>query len=563
MNLQNFQGKTIARLAEVKSMFESVGGASKVPFFKQKNVIRYKAENWYTSANLHIHLFANVKAHCKLAEVKLCRGITSSGTLLPIFLIIPHIVNKYEPVPMSLCNLDGSICKTNKSVLLKLFKTDSNTPNHTDIVIIDGFFLLHCIKDVPKTFGNLSKKILQMVTNNTAAEVHLIFNRYFSPSIKDYERSTRATGVSHRNYVITGPEQIRPVDFVKELRNDKFKEALIRFLILHWNNNEMAPFIRNKTILLNFDYCYMYKVDESNNVVRTNNDDFSCIPHEEADTKIIYHICKIDYDANVVIKCSDTDILVILLGNIGNMKSKSKIWIESGTAAKRNIIDVCKLYDSLGQSLCRALPGFHALTGCDYNPSFYRKGKQKPYTILKKNENYIKAFIDVGDPSCNEEAVFQVLEDFVCNMYGLTSKKNLMTVNNARFQLFLKNFKIKNVNEAFTKKNLKNFDASSLPPCKSELQQHLLRCKYITNIWQNANKRNPCDLDPLEFGWIDANDSTRYEFQWFEGEQLPKIVKDVIIDKDDSEAEEVEAEYDSDESCDPEDDMELPTDTEE
>ncbi|XP_036145332.1 uncharacterized protein LOC118646461 [Monomorium pharaonis] len=89
--------------------------------------------------------------------------------------------------------------------------------------------------------------------------------------------------------------------------------------------------------------------------------------------------------------------------------------------------------------------------------------------------------------------------------------------------------------KAFTKKNLKNFDASSLPPCQRELRQQLLSCKYITNIWQNANKKKPSDLDPEAFGWIAANQFTRYEFKWFDGKQLPKIVKDVIMDKDDSE----------------------------
>ena len=48
-------------------------------------------------------------------------------------------------------------------------------------------------------------------------------------------------------------------------------------------------------------------------------------------------------------------------------------------------------------------------------------------------------------------------------------------------------------------------------------------------------KKNPSDLDPEAFEWIVANQITCYEFKWFDGEQLPKIVKDVIIDKDDSE----------------------------
>lgn len=48
------------------------------------------------------------------------------------------------------------------------------------------------------------------------------------------------------------------------------------------------------------------------------NGDLSCEYHEEADTKIIHHICKIE-DANiqnVVIKSTDTDVLIIMLGNI-------------------------------------------------------------------------------------------------------------------------------------------------------------------------------------------------------------------------------------------------------
>ncbi|KAF5286394.1 hypothetical protein FQA39_LY16314 [Lamprigera yunnana] len=49
----------------------------------------------------------------------------------------------------------------------------------------------------------------------------------------------------------------------------------------------------------------------------------------------------------------------------------------------------------------------------------------------------------------------------------------------------------------------------------------------------------------------------RYEFKWFEGEQLPKIVKDVIIDTDYSEVEEENIHYASD--TDPEDDIESST----
>lgn len=35
------------------------------------------------------------------------------------------------------------------------------------------------------------------------------------------------------DYIISDPDQIKPADFAKELRNIKFKEALINFLIEH------------------------------------------------------------------------------------------------------------------------------------------------------------------------------------------------------------------------------------------------------------------------------------------------------------------------------------------
>jgi len=63
------------------------------------------------------------------------------------------------PVPMSMCHLDGSIFKTDKSVLLKALEKNvqSKAPTYTDVCLIDGFFLVHCIKDLPKTRKRFKK----------------------------------------------------------------------------------------------------------------------------------------------------------------------------------------------------------------------------------------------------------------------------------------------------------------------------------------------------------------------------------------------------------------------
>lgn len=67
------------------------------------------------------------------------------------------------PVPLAFCHLDGVIYKTAKSVLAKCLeaKIAHNAPRFTDVY---GFSILHAMKDIPKTFGSISKRFLQMIT---------------------------------------------------------------------------------------------------------------------------------------------------------------------------------------------------------------------------------------------------------------------------------------------------------------------------------------------------------------------------------------------------------------
>lgn len=125
--------------------------------------------------------------------------------------------------------------------------------------------------------------------------------------------------------------------------------------------------------------------------------------------------------------------------------------------------------------------------------------------------------------SRSQDAVFSVLEKFICHLYSMPG---LESVDEARFEIFKKTFKVKNVNEPFNKK-FRNIDATSLPPCKSELLQQLLRSHYICHLWRNAHLKNPTELRPEDYGWIE--DEGRYKILWFKGEQLPTLVADVMI----------------------------------
>ncbi|XP_023312426.1 uncharacterized protein LOC111692595 [Anoplophora glabripennis] len=93
--------------------------------------------------------------------------------------------------------------------------------------------------------------------------------------------------------------------------------------------------------------------------------------------------------------------------------------------------------------------------------------------------------------------------------------------------MFLKAYKT--TNDKIFRQKVKSFDASALPPCQSELREHILRTAYIAQIWSNAHLKEPTTLSPLDCGWkVDEN--AKYDFNWFSGVQLPQSIDDVTFD---------------------------------
>lgn len=121
-------------------------------------------------------------------------------------------------------------------------------------------------------------------------------------------------------------------------------------------------------------------------------------------------------------------------------------------------------------------------------------------------------------------------------MYGKVNllyvwRKNMNNVDDLRYKMFLKTYDVQS--EKFFD-IVKIFDASKSPPCKVELEQQVLRAAYVANIWQNAYQRSSPALEPLMFGWKLCYENGRpiYTFNWFDGDQFPPTVKDVILDED-------------------------------
>ena len=90
-----------------------------------------------------------------------------------------------------------------------------------------------------------------------------------------------------------------------------------------------------------------------------------------------------------------------------------------------------------------------------------------------------------------------------------------------------------------------------MPPCQAVLLNKIRRTNFVVHLWKRAHLANPCILIPDEHGW--TLEGSVYNMNWYNGEQLPQSVADILFLTDDSVEEDDEDDIDyssSDESDD-------------
>ena len=134
--------------------------------------------------------------------------------------------------------------------------------------------------------------------------------------------------------------------------------------------------------------------------------------------------------------------------------------------------------------MCRALPGFHALTGCDSTSSFVGKGKSQAFKLLLQNPQVQLALQQLGqrfDPP-DFSSLASACEAVVCALYGSA----LGDINAVRYALFCS----------------KASDSSQLPPTRDALQLHICRANYQAGIWHRCLISEPDVPRPEQHGWV-------------------------------------------------------------
>ncbi|CAH1100296.1 unnamed protein product [Psylliodes chrysocephalus] len=194
--------------------------------------------------------------------------------------------------------------------------------------------------------------------------------------------------VDDKEFHISGPQQTRSADFTKDLKNIKFKEAIVKFLIDHWADQEMAANIGSKVIYIIHDLCYEYSVTD-NKVIRIINNELSCPDHEEADTKIAFLACQQNKDSTITIRTSDTDIVVIMLAYMEHLQARVEVWMDLGVGNARSLVKIRpKNFEGASSFAC-----VHWLR---FQPSIVPTREKETFAISDEFRNYPRSISGFG-----------------------------------------------------------------------------------------------------------------------------------------------------------------------
>ena len=204
----------------------------------------------------------------------------------------------------------------------------------------------------------------------------LVFDSYISDSLKASTREKRGTGIRHK---VVGSSRV-PSSWNNFLRQDDNKTELFEFLAGHIENTEMPNTVivtKGESVVSNTD------IDKH---------ELSPCTHEEADTRLFLHAKDVSRESNkkIIISSTGTDVMVIAVACFSDLNIE-KLWIAFGKEKDFRWNPIHEVCLSLGPR-GKALPFFHAFTGCDTVSAFRGKGKKSAWQAWSVFEEATEVF---------------------------------------------------------------------------------------------------------------------------------------------------------------------------
>ena len=207
--------------------------------------------------------------------------------------------------------------------------------------------------------------------------------------------------------------------------------------------------------------CFLYRIEKRK--MSKTEDTWLWCNHKEADRKILFYVWHLVAPDNVVVKHS--------FANVEKFSAGINVWLETELHTSNTLrhVNVNKLDQSLGNSLCVALPGFCAFTGSNYTPWFNCEDKIRPLELLYQMKKPLLSKKEV-------QTTFKTIEKLICVMYD---RKNLASIVKVQLDIFLKKYK-PNKNDNVLKGIFRRIDGGRLTPCFRALQKKIFRTTFIS-----------------------------------------------------------------------------------
>ena len=139
---------------------------------------------------------------------------------------------------------------------------------------------------------------------------------------------------------------------------------------------------------------------------------------EEADTRMLLHGLDATKrgETSTFIPSQHTDVLVLKLRTYKRLCLDTTLTAE--TEGKVRSTPLGPLYEVVGEDLVKALPGFHALSGCDQTGTISGKSKVCFSNDLKKAKRpMLDAFFSLGNSDTIPDDMYIKLKRFVFQLY--------------------------------------------------------------------------------------------------------------------------------------------------
>lgn len=385
-----------------------------------------------------------------------------------------HENNSFPP---SLSN-NGVLRKSNKSDLIECLLKDAEIEEQVqkpDAKIFDGAAMVQML--LPKgcsTFNEYAENIFLPYLRQQSVNcqrVDVVFDVYKQDTLKSQTRLQRGSGIRRK---IIGSTPI-PTNWAGLLRVDENKTELFSLLA-----EKAVSLMPPETMIL----CTI-----GNEVITSHPNfldrDITPSTQEEADTRILLHVahCVKNGFKNILIRTVDTDVVVLSIAYFYLIKPR-KMSIAFGTGKNFKHISINNIALRLGENVSRALPIFHAFTGCDTTSCFSGKGKKTAWETWSSFPDITDVFLSLSMmPNDIDFLEVQHLEKFVTLLYQKSS--SFASCNEARRDLFTGGRSIENV-----------------PPTSDALLQHVKRSVYQAGfIWSQCLV--PCPFYPNAelWGW--------------------------------------------------------------